>query len=232
MKKYFFSLIVVIVCSFIFQACVAQQLEVNPGFGKKVPSEAPTPKAPVTKLAEGPEAQKPIWEVGYKWKYEWKRPGRSGTLTREIIREDTFNGIPCFVMKAGRNEYYYTMDVLDYLASKRKGKIRTQKDALLQPLAWPLKVGRQWNNVYTTERVYEETSSDIDLRIVVSKLEEVTVPAGKFKTFKIEIYRTYDRELLYEYWYSPKVKWFVKRISYVGRGTRPREARLKSYTVD
>jgi len=86
MKKYFCSLIVVLAYSFIFQACVAQQLEVNPGFGKKAPSEAPTPKAPVMKLAEGPEAKKPIWKVGYDWKYEWERPGRSGTRTYEIIR--------------------------------------------------------------------------------------------------------------------------------------------------
>jgi len=134
-------------------------------------------------------------------------------------------------MKAGRSEYYYTKDVLGYLASKRRGRIRTQRDAPFQPLAWPLKVGRQWNNVFLFERVNEGTSFDIDYRIVLSKLEEVTVPAGKFKAFKIEVYRTYDRELLYEYWYSPKVKWYVKRIAYVGRGTRPREARLKSFNV-
>jgi len=230
MKKYFCSLIVFVVFSFIFQACVPQQLEINPGFGKKAPSE--TPKTPIPKLAEGPEAKKPIWKVGYKWTYNWKRPGRSGIRTRRIIREDTFNGIPCFVMKAGRNEYFYTKDVLGYLGSKRRGKLRRQRDAPFQPFAWPLKVGRQWNNVYTFERVDEETSFDVDLRVVVSKLEEVTVPAGKFKTFKIEVYRSYDSELVSEWWYSPKVKWYVKWISYVGRGTRPREARLKSYTVD
>jgi len=232
MKKYFYSLIVVGVFSFVFQACVPQQLVVNPGFGKKVASETATPKAQIPKLAEGPEAQKPIWEVGYMWKYDWKRPGRSGTVTREIIREDTFNGILCFVMKSGRTESYYTKDVLGYLASKRRGKIRTQRDAPFQPLAWPLKVGRQWNNVFLFERVNEGTSFDIDYRVVVSKIEEVTVPAGKFKAFKIEVYRTYDSELLYEWWYSPKVKWFVKKISHVGRGARPREARLKSYTVE
>ncbi len=232
MKRYFYTLIVVLAYSFIFQACVAQQLEVNPGFGKKAPSETATPKAPVTKLAEGPEAQKPIWKVGYKWKYEWKRPDMSGTITRRIIREDTFDGIPCFVMRRGSSETFITKDVLGYLGNKRKGKVRIRRDAPLQPLAWPLKVGKKWNNVFTFERTQEGATWDIDTRVVVTGLEEVTVPAGKFKAFKIEIYNSYSGNLRFEFWYSPKVKWFVKRIDYIGRGSLPREARLKSYTLD
>ena len=95
MKKYFYTLIAIVILSFVFQACVPQQLEVNPGFGKKAVLKTATPKAPVTKLAEGPEALKPIWKVGYKWKFEWETPdtGKSGTLTRRMIREETFNGI-------------------------------------------------------------------------------------------------------------------------------------------
>jgi len=183
-KKYFYSLIVVIACSFVFQACATQQLEVNPGFGK-IGSSA-TPKAPVTKLTEGPEAQKPIWKVGYKWEYEWKNPetGKSGTITRRIIREETFNGIPCFVLKTGKSQTFYTKDVLGYLGRKRKGKVVTKYTAPFQPFAWPLKVGRQWNNVYTREKPQDETSSDGDVRVVVVTLEEVTVPAGKFKVQK------------------------------------------------
>lgn len=231
MKKYFYSLLVVIVCSFIFQACVAQQLEVNPGFGKKAVLETATPKAPVTKLAEGPEALKPIWKVGYKWKFEWENPdtGKSGTLTRRMIREETFNGIPCFVLKSGKSQLFYTKDVLGYLGRKRKGKVITKNTAPFQAFAWPLKVGRQWNNVYTREKPQDESSSDRDVRVVVAKLEEVTVPAGKFKAFKTERYSSYTGELLSEWWYSPKVKWYVKWIRY---GSSPREERLKSYTVD
>ena len=231
MKKYFYSLIVVIACSFIFQACVAQQLEVNPGFGKKVPSEAPTPKVPVTKLAEGLQAKKPIWKVGYNWEYEWKNlgTGTSGTITRKIIREEAFNGIPCFVFKVGRNEDFWTKDVLGILARKRGGKIITKRDAPFQAFAWPLKVGRQWRNVYTVEKPQKESSSDRDNRVVVTRLEEVTVPAGKFKTFKIEIYSSYSGELLSERWYSPKVKFYVKYINY---GSSRRERELISFNVD
>ena len=231
MKRYFYTLIVVLAYSFIFQACVAQQLEVNPGFAKKASSETPTPKAPIPKLAEGPEAQKPIWKIGYKWEYEWENPdtGKSGTLTRRIIREDTFDGIPCFVMKVGRYEHFYTKDVLGFLGRKRKGKVIVKNSAPYQFFAWPLRVGRQWKNIFTREKPQEESSYDRDYRVVVSKLEEVTVPAGKFKAFKIEIYWSYSGALQSEWWYSPKVKWRVKWIRY---GSSPREARRKSYTVD
>ena len=127
MKKYFYSIIVAIVYSSIFQACATQQLEVNPGFGKKASSETATPKAPVTKLAEGPEAQKPIWNVGYKWEYEWERPGSSGTYTAKIVREEVFEGSPCFVLKGAGTELFYTKDLLGELAVKKRGKLSTKK---------------------------------------------------------------------------------------------------------
>ncbi len=240
MKKYFYSIIAIVILSFVFQACVPQQLEVNPGFGKKgseisaaraAPISQQTKAPPISKLAEGPEAQKPIWKVGYKWEYEWENPetGSSGTITRRIIREDAFDGIPCFVIKYGRTEGFFTKDVLGFLASKRKGRVITKRDAPDQPLAWPLKVGKQWNNVYTREKPQEESSSNFDLQVVVAKLEEVTVPAGMFKAFKIEVYYSHTGNLSSEWWYSPEVEWFVKWIRY---GSSPREERLKSYKID
>jgi len=239
MKKYFYTLIAIVILSFVFQACVPQQLEVNPGFGKKgseisaagaAPISQQTKAPPISKLAEDPEAQKPIWKIGYKWKYEWENPdtGSSGTVTRKIIREDIFDGIPSFVLKVGKYEDFWTKDVLGFLARKRKGKVITKRDAPFQALAWPLKVGRQWNNVFTREKPQEESSSNADFRFVVTKLEEVTVPAGKFKAFKIESYSSHTGNLLSEWWYSPKVNWFVKWIRY---GSSPREERLKSYTT-
>ena len=229
MKKYFCSVIVVVVFSFVFQACVPQQLEVNPGFGKK--GSSAIPKAPVAKLTEGPEAQKPIWKVGYKWEYEWENPktGKSGTLTRRIIREDTSDGIPCFVVRVGKSQYFYTKDVLGLLTTRRRGKDVRKRSAPFQPLAWPLRVGRQWNNVYTREIPQEESSSNRDYRFVVTKLEEVTVPAGKFRAFKIEGYYSFTGDIAYEFWYSPEVNWIVKSIRY---GGSPREERLKSYKTD
>lgn len=228
MRKFFYAVIGFGVVSLFFQACVTVvNLEVNPGFSKTKSSNDSTGLTVV-----GSQAEKPIWKVGYKWVYEWERPDSSGTLTRKIVREETFDGVPCFVIKSRKSELFYTKNVLGYLASKRRGKVNTKRSAPRQRLAWPLRVGRQWNNVYKLERVQEESSFDIDFRVVVAKLEEITVPAGKFKAFKIEVYRSFDGRLESEHWYSPKVKSFVKHIAYVGSGSRPREERLKSYTIN
>jgi len=90
-----------------------------------IASCAPTlvPKPLVAKPVTGPsvKAQKPEWEVGYRWEYAWKRPESSGTTTEEVIRESTFEGVPCYVIKRGRREYFYTKAVLGYIASKSKG---------------------------------------------------------------------------------------------------------------
>ena len=64
----------------------------------------------------------------------------------------------------------------------------------------------------------------------MASLEKVVVPAGTFEAFKIERYRSDSGELSGEYWYSPKVKWFVKQKRYLRDGVRERE--LISFKVD
>jgi len=158
-----------------------------------------------------------------------ERSGQTGTVTYKIIREDTFDGIPCFVIHRATSERYYTKDVLGFLARKRGGEVVVKRSAPQQPYAWPLRVGKKWRNVFTLQRVQKGSSTDVDRQVVVSKLEEVTVPAGKFKTFRIEVYRSHDGRLVSEWWYAPDVRSFVKNIRYLGRG---REERLISYKID
>ncbi len=247
MKKYFCTLIVVVLLSFVFQACVVQQLEVNPGFGKRAALETATPKAPAPKLAEGPEAPKPLlakpvtkstavkaekpeWRIGYWWKYAWKRPGKKGTYTRRVVREEIFDGHPSYVLKSGKNEYFFTKDILGNIAKMSKGKLVYKRDAPRQNFAWPLEVGRQWKNSYNKEYITEERSQTHDYRMVVAKLEEVRVAAGTFKCFKTEVYISYTGDLFAEYWYSPEVKHIVKYTLYTRDG--PREGELISFNAD
>ena len=65
---------------------------------------------------------------------------------------------------------------------------------------------------------------------MVSKIESVQVPAGAYEAFKIDVYGTYSGNLVYEYWYSPQVKWFVKSRTYNQDGVREEE--LLTYKVD
>ena len=174
------------------------------------------PEPRVAKPVTGPsvQAQKPEWKVGYWWEYSREQPGRSGTRTYEMVREDTFEGVPCYVIKRGRTEYFYTKDVLGDIARKRRGKLDSKRTPPYQLLSWPLEVGKEWRNTYLREKPQERSSRNFDYRLVVAKVEQVNVPAGTFEAFKIERYDFYSGDLRGESWYSPKVKWWVKRRLY------------------
>ena len=190
--------------------------------------QQPRVAKPVTRPSV--KAQKPEWKIGYWWEYSWKRPGRSGIYTEKVIREDTFEDVPSYVTKRGRREYFYTKDVLGEIGRMSRGRVDTKRTPPRQLLSWPLEVGKEWENPYLLERPRGEWSNTVDKRLVVSKVEEVKVPAGTFNAFKIERYDSYSGELTAEYWYSPKVKWFVKRRSYRRNGLR--EWELISFNID
>src|SRR5439155_18757273 len=52
-----------------------------------------------TSTLELAKAGLPSWKLGYQWEYSWKGPQGAGGTTREIIREEVFDGVPSFVMK-------------------------------------------------------------------------------------------------------------------------------------
>ncbi len=177
-----------------------------------ITSCAPSVVKPVT----GPsvKAQKPEWKVGYWWKYSREQPGRSGTRTYEMVREDTFEGVPCYVMKRGQRERFYTKNTLGEIARTRDGELESKRTPPYQLLSWPLEVGKKWRNAYLRERPQEGSSRKFNYRFVVAKIEEVKVPAGTFEAFKIERYDNYRGDLREDGWYSPKVKWWVRRRIY------------------
>jgi hypothetical protein len=176
------------------------------------------------------KADRPQWKVGYEWQYSWKDHSGNGTLTKEIIREEPFAGVPSFVLKRGKSEDFYTKDVLGLLGTMSGGRITVKRTASFQALSWPLEVGKKWSNSYTVERLGEKSSESFENRVVVTKLEPVKVSAGTFNAFKIEIYNARTGALLNEYWYAPEVKWFVKSRVYNREGVREEE--LRSFKVD
>jgi hypothetical protein len=176
------------------------------------------------------KADRPEWKVGYEWQYSWKDHSGNGPLTKEIIREEPFGGVPSFVLKRAKSEDFYTKDVLGLLGTMSGGRITVKRTAPFQALSWPMEVGKEWTNSYTVQRLEEKSSESLEHRVVVTKLEPVRVSAGTFDAFKIEIYNARTGALLNEYWYAPEVKWFVKSRVYNREGVREEE--LQSFKVD
>jgi hypothetical protein len=200
-------------------------------------TEAVPPPATVPKPAEKPAVEKPLtraerpqWRVGYQWQYAWTDPLGKGTVVKEVVREELFEGVPVYVVKRGASEDFYTKDTLGLLATVSAGRVTVKRSAPFQPLAWPMEVGKEWTNSYVVQREGEQSSETQVSRVVVSKIERVSVPAGSFDAFKTEIYNTRTVTLLNEYWYAPAVKWFVKSRVYNPEGVR--EENLSSFKLD
>lgn len=78
---------------------------------------------------------------------------------------------------------------------------------------FPVKVGNYWAEEYISGAV---KGRDIAMRAKysVEAFEDVTVPAGTFKAYRIEVQRVTGRlqesRGSHTYWYAPSVKFFVK----------------------
>jgi len=159
--------------------------------------------------------QKPNWTVGDQWVYAEKSPEARRTVVREVVREDAFQGIPSYVVKRGNEESFYTKETLGPIATMEEGKLTLRRDKSAQTFSWPLSVGKEWRNAYAEENLKNKSKDTIDLSMVVSTIEEMTVPAGTFQAARIEVYDPKSGRLLFERWYSPQAKYYIKTRTYV-----------------
>ena len=90
--------------------------------------------------------------------------------------------------------------------SEKEGKVRITPYTI-RYYYWPMKVGRKWT---------VKDSRGISIVEIVG-VEKMEVPAGEFLTLKIVRKKT-DGTIVEESWYSPKVKWFVKKKQYLESG--------------
>lgn len=76
---------------------------------------------------------------------------------------------------------------------------------------WPLKVGKTWTHNHRVTYHAKNQTIPYQLTQKVEAYEDVTVPAGTFKTFKISSSSTLGQEDVI--WFSPELGIFVKRIN-------------------
>lgn len=161
---------------------------------------------------------KPDWRIGYRWVYAEKRPGSSTTLVKEVIREDTFQGVPSFVVRGKERDNFYAKGTLGLVATMKDGKLISALDKPEQLFSWPLEAGKEWRNSFTRRNLEQKSSGKSDRSMLVAGVEEIKVPAGTFEAIKIEAYGFTTGRLREEYWYSPKAKWFIKIRTYLDEG--------------
>jgi len=207
---------------------------VSLGAGAVAATQVATAKTPPVEVKavgqQGARAEKPEWKVGYEWTFAWTRPGRSGNYVSEIVREEIFEGIPSYVIRSEKNEDYYPKYVLGLIARKTGGQLIFKRSSPRANYSWPLEVGKEWTDTYLRENIQERSSQTFNYKMVVPKTENITVPAGTFETFKVEVYIPRTGKLFAEYWYAPKAKRAVKEREFLDDGLR--EAELIGFKAD
>jgi hypothetical protein len=173
---------------------------------------------------------RPEWKIGYQWRYAVRAPGYQGNSTSEVVREETFDGVPTYLVRTGSNESMHTKETLASSAYKSGEKALIKYKPPLLWLSWPLDVGKEWKINSMKESAEKILSNRWAREIVITGVEEVLVPAGVFQAFKIETYDSETGELIFEEWYAPSVKWYVKSKYYRDEGVIERE--LVSFKVD
>src|SRR5262249_34941965 len=154
------------------------------------------------RLPGGAQAQKPQWKPGYQWRYALSAPGfKPALIVNEIVREDVFDGVPVYILAAGKNEYPHDKESLSVLAALSGGNTLSKNDPPSLPLNWPLRVGLKWENDYVVVDAEHKQTAKIETRVVVADFETVHVPAGAFPSFRIETYTA--GSLISDQWYAP-----------------------------
>lgn len=94
---------------------------------------------------------------------------------------------------------------------------------MIPNFSFPLTVGKQWQGQYTFFNPGVGGQVNGSQQVRVEGWEEIKVPAGTFKALKISISRTLEsapmgaggrrgtRPFQVTFWYSPEVRWFVRR---------------------
>ena len=151
-------------------------------------------------------------------------------LSRDLTREEIFEGQPTYVLKAGDNESFHAKESLGLLATAAKGKFITRRSVAHEFFSWPLTPGKEWKIAFVRENPAQKSSAKLTYVKLIANEEEIKVPAGNFATFKIESYGSDNGRLVTEQWYAPQVRWFVKIRDYLQEGVREEE--LTKFNLD
>lgn len=125
-----------------------------------------------------------------------------------VKEKKDFETKPAYWIEVKRKgeSYFDVCDMnLNWMGSCEEGKELESAEPCIRVFDWPLRVGEKWSSNYISRQrsqLFRPSRSKISVKI--RTYEEVTVPAGTFKTLRIQ---TDDEETL---WHAPSIGWAVK----------------------
>ena len=174
---------------------------------------------------EARKGDRPEWRPGDRWVYRVNGAER-GTKTVEVLATRDVNGSQYYILKTPESELlsYWTVDLgWAFAVGGRDSTVQARTEPPIPWFRWPLVVGQQWSH----HGIYEDRSGKRDANedFMVVTAEDVEVPAGRFRAFKIVRQgQSADSD---QYWYAPEVRSYIKWI--LTRGEQRIEEELVEY---
>ena len=150
----------------------------------------------------------PIWNKGDYWRFmyddkrEWQYTVESTDGNFYVVEDRYGMNKPCFDKK--------TLALVSYIKSDGS-KLKPSNPSIFY-CEFPLYVGKKWKKSYTTIPDRGQLAVNYLNEYRIMSYEDISVPAGTFKAFKVEMNQTnYAGGSGKAYiWYSPGARFVVK----------------------
>lgn len=158
---------------------------------------------------------------------ETKDEEETRTVTYTVLDDvSEYNGVKTFRISDGSDITIYNAQNRNRMATvDGDGKVLYSNEPFFGPFNWPLWEGKEWIQRYKyTDHTVGRSWSNLGNKWEVVKHEEITVPAGTFKTFllvsKPYVNEARRRKIWYAYEQGIEVKRVSERLSnhYLGPG--------------
>jgi hypothetical protein len=182
--------------------------------------EGQPPQGAVTAQAAHPP-------IGAKWRIR-RVDSSNGSVQEFTLTAVSINyeGAPRYGVSDGADVSVLDPVTFNAIAELQNGKVTNTTTPDDGNYSWPLWVGKSWTSSLAYHDVIRGRSWDPILNFWrVTAYEDVTVPAGTFKAFKVESTPGTNEAAYRTYWYASDVKLMVKYIfqrtnnHYLGPGT-------------
>ena len=173
--------------------------------------------------------------AGSTWTSERRSTGSFGSgtarITQKSLGEQTWQGRRVFAYEGSEGTLLLDSSTMKWVAFLKGGKPVFSNDP---PLGWnyPIWVGQSYTEVYRTTNHMSGKTTTREIQWSVEAKEEIKVPAGTFKVFRVKNADT-DGSAESTNWWSPELGIFIKsknqRTAKHPMGAGSQEVELISY---
>jgi hypothetical protein len=167
----------------------------------------------------------PAWHVGDQWAFRWESSQGQGEYVWTVDRIDVLDGVAHYVIKVGPREIFYRVRDLATALETIDGAAEVRHVPPRLGFSWPLTPGTIWRQSLTQESGPGPQRLERTIAWQVESEERIRVEAGTFDTLKIVAWHEFYKSgaVMYEMWYAPQVKQWVRLQEHFPSGVRYRE---------